>query len=73
MPFTDTAAGGQWVGHFVDWYNQVDRLSAIRFVTPNERHLGLEAAILRCARNRQYKVGSGACFVEPLNVELRWR
>ena len=31
---------------FVHWYNQEHRHSAIRFVTPHERHEGLEAELL---------------------------
>jgi putative transposase len=47
MPFTHRAAGEQWVATFVDWYNGVHRHSAIRYVTPNERHEGRESEILR--------------------------
>lgn len=31
---------------FVDWYNVEHRHSAIRFVTPAQRHAGLDTAIL---------------------------
>jgi len=34
------------VGQFVRWYNQEHRHSAIRFVTPHERHEGLEDELL---------------------------
>lgn len=37
----------QWVGGFVHWYNHEHRHSAIRFITPAQRHAGLEAALLR--------------------------
>ena len=46
LPFADLAAGGRWVARFVDWYNGEHRHSAIRYVTPNERHHGREQAIL---------------------------
>ena len=29
-----------WVTHFADWYNNEHRHSAIRFVTPGQRHAG---------------------------------
>ena len=35
-----------WVNHFVLWYNTEHLHSAIRFVTPNSRHLGKDPAIL---------------------------
>ena len=31
---------------FVQWYNEEHRHSAIRFVTPSQRHAGLDIAIL---------------------------
>jgi transposase InsO family protein len=36
----------QWVGKFVLWYNEEHRHSAINFVTPSERHAGLDVALL---------------------------
>jgi putative transposase len=35
-----------WVEAFVTWYNTEHRHSAIRFVTPAERHVGAEAQVL---------------------------
>ena len=35
-----------WVYAFVEWYNNRHKHSAIRYVTPVERHLGLDTAIL---------------------------
>lgn len=35
-----------WVRRFVQWYNTEHLHSAIRFVTPGSRHLGLDPAIL---------------------------
>ena len=35
-----------WVDQFVTWYNTVHLHSAIRFVTPDDRHYGREQAIL---------------------------
>ncbi|RKI40783.1 hypothetical protein D7Y27_19845 [Corallococcus sp. AB004] len=34
------------MARFVGWYNTEHRHSAIRFVTPEARHLGREAALL---------------------------
>jgi transposase InsO family protein len=45
-PFADVAAARQWVSGFVDWYNFKHRHSAIQFVTPAQRHAGLDTAIL---------------------------
>lgn len=45
--FESLLAARQWVGGFVHWYNHEHRHSAIRFVTPAQRHAGLDAALLR--------------------------
>jgi putative transposase len=50
LPFTDAAAARRWVTLFVDWYNSTHRHSAIRYVTPDQRHFGREGQIL--ARRR---------------------
>lgn len=44
--FESLIAARQWVSTFVHWYNHEHRHSAIRFVTPAERHAGLDAALL---------------------------
>jgi putative transposase len=44
--FGNLLVARQWVGQFVRWYNQEHRHSAIRFVTPHERHEGLEEGLL---------------------------
>jgi len=44
--FENLFAARQWVGTFVHWYNHEHRHSAIRFVTPNERHAGHDAVLL---------------------------
>lgn len=46
-PFADLAAARGWVAGFVRWYNHDHRHSAIRFVTPAQRHAGLDAALLQ--------------------------
>ncbi|MFI9653069.1 IS3 family transposase [Guyparkeria sp. GHLCS8-2] len=45
-PFASLEAAREWVHGFVHWYNRTHRHSAIRFVTPAERHAGQDAAIL---------------------------
>jgi transposase InsO family protein len=46
LPFADAEAARRWVGRFVAWYNGEHRHSAIRYVTPDERHFGAEPDIL---------------------------
>jgi putative transposase len=50
LPFVSRDAARQWVAGFVAWYNTEHRHSAIRYVTPNQRHSGADVAIL--ARRR---------------------
>ena len=45
-PFENLLAARQWVGSFVQWYNHEHRHSAIGFVTPDQRHSGLDSALL---------------------------
>lgn len=47
MPFADVGSAHQWVVRFVAWYNGEHRHSAIRYVTPDERHQGREADVLQ--------------------------
>ena len=51
LPFTGIDSARQWVSRFIDWYNGEHRHSAIRYVTPDERHYRLEPDIL--ARRHQ--------------------
>ena len=46
QPFADLTAARQWVDKFVHWYNDEHRHSAIGFVTPAQRHAGLDTALL---------------------------
>jgi len=52
-PFMNLGAARTWVEDFIRWYNHEHRHSAIRFVTPAERHAGRETAIL-AARHTVY-------------------
>lgn len=45
-PFASLEAARDWVWHFVGWYNEEHRHSAIRFVTPAQRHAGEDVPIL---------------------------
>ena len=50
LPFPSLDGARRWVTSFVAWYNGVHRHSAIRFVTPDERHFGLEPSVLEHRR-----------------------
>ena len=45
--FANMLAARQWVGTFVAWYNHEHRHSGIAFVTPAQRHAGLDGDLLR--------------------------
>jgi putative transposase len=45
--FTDINQARQWVLQFVNGYNQNHQHSSLNFVTPEQRHLGLDAEILK--------------------------
>jgi transposase InsO family protein len=44
--FTSIEAARDWVQRFVTWYNREHRHSGIKFVTPKERHKGLDHQVL---------------------------
>jgi transposase InsO family protein len=50
QPFADLAAARTWVTAFVHWYNTQHLHSAIRFVTPDDRHAGRHIALLAARR-----------------------
>ena len=65
--FESLLASRQWVSTFVQWYNHEHRHSAINFVTPAERHDGLDSAVLQkrvavyeAAKSRHPERWSGA-------------
>jgi putative transposase len=67
QPFGSLQQARAWVARFVRWYNAEHRHSAIRFVTPEQRHSGLDAALLaqrravyEAARRRHPQRWSGA-------------
>ena len=63
-PFDSLAEARTWTEQFVTWYNTQHRHSAIRFVTPQQRHCCEDLAILK-QRNNVYQM---AKLVNP----LRW-
>jgi transposase InsO family protein len=46
-PFESIDQARQWAIGLVDWYNQEHRHSAIKFVTPEQRHLGQDVLLLQ--------------------------
>lgn len=75
-PFDSLMAARQWVGTFVHWYNEEHRHSAINFVTPGQRHAGIDGALLRQrsavyevakARHPQRWSGTTRCW-EPVTI-----
>jgi transposase InsO family protein len=45
-PFSSVEQAQQWVLGFEHWYNEIHHHSALKFVTPNQRHKGEELGIL---------------------------
>lgn len=60
-PFADLTQAREWVARFVYWYNEIHRHSGISFVTPSQRHAGLDSAIL----NRRKEVYEHARRRQP--------
>jgi len=52
--FVDLDAARAWAKHFVHWYNVEHRHSGINYVSPQQRHVGEDVAIL-AARDTLYK------------------
>ena len=57
--FTDLAHARNWVTRFVRWYNTEHRHSTIQFVTPAQRHAGLDVTLLQ-ARHAVYQAARAA-------------
>ncbi len=53
-PFECLDNARQWVGEFVQWYNEEHLHSALKFVTPAQRHRGEDIAML-AERDRLYQ------------------
>lgn len=86
-PFNDLDAARAWVAGFVSWYNAEHLHSALRYVTPDERHAGHDHSIL-AARHHVYQVAHsqaprrwsrqtrnwspiGPVTLNPCNAEVR--
>ncbi len=54
-PFDSLESARQWVAQFTHWYNEEHQHSALKFVTPGQRHRGEDAALLD-ERHRLYEV-----------------
>jgi transposase InsO family protein len=50
----------QWVAGFEQWYNEQHRHSALKFVTPGQRHRGEDHKILR-RRTALYAAAKASC------------
>jgi putative transposase len=50
QPFSNLNEARDWISRFVDWYNHQHRHSAIQFVTPAQRHDGLDHTLLKQRR-----------------------
>ena len=66
-PFAQVTDARDWVASLAEWYNNEHRHSAIRFVTPAQRHEGLDEnllvkrkAVYETARDRNPQRWSGA-------------
>ena len=57
-PFDTLVEARQWVAKFQQWYNENHRHSALKFVTPGQRHRGEDAALLN-QRAELYAVAKG--------------
>ncbi len=64
-PFTCLREARNWVEAFVHWYHDEHQHSAIKFVTPNQRHNGLDRAILENRKKGQKTTLSGGMGVKP--------
>ncbi len=53
-PFFDLKEARHWVSTFVKWYNNEHLHSGIKFVTPQQRHKGLDEGVLK-RRDQVYK------------------
>ena len=59
-PFDGLQEAREWVAGFQHWYNDVHRHSALKFVTPAQRHRGDDGAILE-KRRGLYEAAKARC------------
>ena len=60
-PFDSLEEARKWVSSFTGWYNEAHRHSAIKFVTPSQRHSGKDLEIL----NRRERIDQEAQKKNP--------
>ena len=53
-PFDTVAEAREWVLQFARWYNHEHKHSALKFITPNERHTGKDKTIM-ASRKKTYE------------------
>ena len=71
-PFVDITVARSWVDTLVQWYNHEHRHSAIRFVTPGQRHAGLDKSILE-KRSALYETARGKNPLRWKRATRNWR
>lgn len=70
--FASLLLARQWVADFVHWYNHEHRHSAIGFVTPGQRHAGLDEALLR-NRTSVYEAAKRRCPQRWSGATRNWQ
>jgi putative transposase len=68
-PFETLEQARAWVAEFVHWYNEAHRHSALRFVTPGQRHRGEDQALL--AQRKALYAGARARYPERWSGQTR--
>ena len=71
-PFAELRQARQWVETFVQWYNHEHRHSAIKFVTPAQRHAGEDHAIL-ARRHAVYTQAKARCPQRWSGTTRNWK
>ena len=69
--FMDIAQARNWITRFVRWYNNEHRHSAIKFVTPAQRHAGRDRELL-AARTAVYDAAREANPLRWTGVTRNW-
>ncbi len=68
-PFDTMTEAREWVLQFARWYNHEHKHSALKFVTPNERHTGEEKAVM--ARRKEVYEAAKAKHPERWSRDTR--
>ena len=69
--FADITQARNWVTRFVRWYDNEHRHSAIKFVTPSQRHAGLDDKLL-VARKAVYEAARAANPLRWTGATRNW-